>query len=109
MYINIYKSCAHQMSLALSWTHIKKRNPSSPTEFMQVLFECNPDVDEFMIVRWQRASRDWTTNIFEFIWCALQVQKGNHKWERHVTETWPAVKATIDAHCLDELLQAMCI
>lgn len=76
---------------------------------MQILFECNPDVDEFMIVSWQRASRDWTTSIFDFIWYAFQVQKGNRKWETRVLELWPVVKATIEAHCLEELMQAMCI
>ena len=44
----------------------------TPVEFMRILFECKPDIDEHMIISWQRASRDWTTDIFDFVWVVLQ-------------------------------------
>jgi len=97
------------MSLAECWNHIKKRNPVSPDEFMRVLFESKPDLDEHMIIRWQRASRDWTTEIFDFIWVVLQTHHGNSEWTQQVESIWPRIKATIDEHCLDDLMANMTV
>ena len=97
------------MSLTQCWTHIKKRNPMTPVEFMRILFECKPDIDEHMIISWQRASRDWTTDIFEFVWFVLKIHQGRLEWLPHVQKTWPSIKSMIDTHCLDDLMSNMSI
>lgn len=97
------------MSLQQTWTYIKQKKPLSPSDFMCIVLECKPDITEHEIVAWQRASCDWTTGIFDFVWFALKVHQGHSKWLPHVQKMWPRVKTVIDEHCLEELMASMSI
>jgi len=96
-----------EMSLQMTWTQIKRKNPSSTAEMMRIIFECNPDITEHEIISWQRTSHDWTTGIFDFVWFAFQVHHGHLEWLSHVQKMWPVVKTMVDEHCLEELIGSM--
>ena len=97
------------MSLQQTWTRIKQKNPASASDFMCIVLECKPDISEHEIVAWQRASCDWTTGIFDFVWFAFQVHKGHSELLFRVEQMWPAIKSIIDEHCLEELMASMSI
>jgi len=91
------------------WRRILDRNPQTGSEFMAVIYELKPDIDEHEVVRWQRASRDWTTSVFEFIWFQLKIRQGETKWVAQTEALWPEIKTTIQAENLEQLLMHMFI
>jgi len=99
------------MSLQQTWTRIKQKSPATPTDFMCIVLECKPNITEHEIISWQRASHDWTTGIFDFVWFSFQVHKGHSEWIERVEQMWPAIKSIIDEHSLEvtALLAAMSI
>lgn len=97
----------NNMSLRETWTVIKQKKPHTPASFMQLVLECKPDITEHEIISWQRASRDWTTGLFDFVWFAFQVYKGHSEWIFRVEQMWPAIKSIIDEHSLEDLMAAM--
>jgi hypothetical protein len=86
------------------WQEILSRRPQTPFEFMAVIYDLKPDINELDIVRWQRSTRDWTTDVFEFIWFQLKIRKGETKWSKHTEALWPRIKNILDAEHLNELL-----
>lgn len=95
------------MSLQEIWEVIKQKNPRTLACFMRIILECKPDITEHEIVSWQRASHDWTTSIFDFVWFAFQVHKGHSEWIFRVEQMWPAIKSIIDEHSLEDLMASM--
>lgn len=89
------------------WQEILSRRPQTPFEFMSVIYDLKPDIDELDVVRWQRSTRDWTTDVFEFIWFQLKIRKGETKWTTHTEALWPKIKSVLDAEHLDTLLKQM--
>jgi hypothetical protein len=89
------------------WQKILSRRPQTPFEFMSVIYDLKPDIDELDVVRWQRSTRDWTTDVFEFIWFQLKICKGETKWTPHTEALWPKIKSVLDAEHLDTLLKQM--
>ena len=89
------------------WEQILDRNPTTGQQFMSVILELKPDIDEHDVVRWQRASRDWTTDVFEFIWFHLKIRQGETKWLPHTEALWPNIKSVLDAEKMEQLLSRL--
>lgn len=89
------------------WQLILARNPQTPEAFMAVIYDLKPDISEHDVARWQRASRDWTTDVFEFMWFHLKIRQGDAKWQPHVQQLWPSVQTSMAAGNLDTLLSHM--
>ena len=83
------------MPLQQTWTCIKRQNPATPSDFMRIVNQCNPNITEHEIIAWQRASHDWTTGIFDLVWFAFQVHQGHSEWLPHVQKMWPVVKLSL--------------
>jgi len=99
------------MSLAQCWSIIKKMSPKTPEEFMLCVRLINPDIDNHIIVAWQRTKTvaDWELEIFDFLWFYVQYEKGETKWKPHVEQMWPNIRTTIETHSLEDLVNNMTI
>jgi|TARA_B110001450_G_C17662290_1_gene497816 hypothetical protein len=95
------------MSLQQTWTRIKQQHPATPSDFMRLVLEYKHDITEHEIIAWQRASHDWTTGIFDFLWFAFQVHQGHSEWLPHVQKMWPRVKSIINEHSLEDWMASM--
>ena len=89
------------------WQKILSRRPQTPFEFMSVIYDLKPDIDELDVVRWQRSTRDWTTNVFEFIWFELQIRKGHYELISHTRALWPNIKSLIDEENISSLFERL--
>ena len=97
------------MSLIPCWEELKRQNPATPREFMQCVRKHYPELSEKVIISWQRASRDWTTAIFDFLWFYMQIEQGETKWIPFIQRTWPKIQAILETHTLDDLFKKMCL
>ena len=74
------------------WQEILSDKPQTADEFMAAVLRVKPDLDEFDIVCWQRSTRDWTTDVFEFIWFKLKIMKGQTQWIQKTEAMWPNIE-----------------
>ena len=102
MCIRVYVRTDAQMEY---WQHILDRRPETPEQFMAAIYEYKPDLCERDVLRWQRACRDWTTHVFEFVWFNLKVRNGDARWQPHIQALWPHIQATLDAEQLEQLFK----
>lgn len=89
------------------WKHILERCPETPEQFMAAIYEIKPGIDENDVLRWQRASRDWTTNVFDFVWFNIKLRQGELQWRTHIQALWPNIKSILDAEHLEQLFNQL--
>ena len=97
------------MSLAECWSKIKIQSPKTPEEFMQCVRTIKPDINNHIVVAWQRTKTvtDWELQIFDYLWFFLQYEKGETKWQPHLKQIWPNIRTIIETHSLEDLFHKM--
>jgi len=76
---------------------------------MQCVRAIKPDLNDHIVVAWQRTKTvaDWELQIFDFLWFYLQYEKGQVKWRPYLEQTWPKIVNTIETHSLEDLFRNM--
>jgi len=97
------------MSLAQCWSKIKVHSPKTPEEFMHCVRLIKPDINDHIVVTWQRTKTvaDWELQIFDFLWFYLQYEQGEAKWWTYLEQSWPEIRSTIETHSLQDLFKNM--